>query len=364
MFKSFIGILSLGALLHTVTQTAIQQESTMGKKWNKNSGPGEKLLRLFALLLFSHERYSLTALAEILECSKQTVLRLVDQLEASGWGKVRREEDGRRALFWIERPGSLPRVSLNPEGLQELMLCRAFLEHMLPRAIDSGADTALRQASAYIPEGDAAHVAATNAVGGSVSKGRIDYSAFREFLDPLLRAIAEKTVCEITYKSPHAEEPRVFDFAPMRLLAHGESLYVTGWKVKPRGTPLPEHEDPTTLLAHRIRHVRLTRRTWSGLPEPEHTGAFGIMRGDAFSVSIRITTPEAVAYVAERIWSEDQKLDFQKDGSLILTMTAQSAPEVVSWVLSLGSAAEVLAPQWLRDEIAGEIALLRARYGE
>lgn len=336
----------------------------MPKKWNKNFGPGEKLLRLFSLLLFSHERYSLTTLAEILECSKQTVLRLIDQLEVSGWAKVRREEVRRRALFWIERPSSLPKISLNAEGLQELMLCRAFLAHMLPRSLDSGADTALRQASAYIPEDDAAHVAATDAMGGVISKGRIDYSVFREFLDQLLRVIAEKNVCEITYKSPHAEEPRVFDFAPMRLLAHGESLYVIGWKVKPKGTPLPEHDDPTTLLAHRIRHVRPTRRTWSGLPEPKDIGAFGIMRGEPFSVSVRITTPEAVAYVAERIWSEDQKLDFQKDGSLLLTMTAQSAPEVASWVLSLGSAAEVLVPQWLRDEIAGEVALAHARYGK
>lgn len=335
----------------------------MPKKWNKNFGPGEKLLRLFSLLLFSHERYSLTALAEVLECSKQTVLRLIDQLEASGWAKVRREDVGRRALFWIERPGSLPKVSLNAEGLQELMLCRAFLEHMLPRSLDSGADTTLRQASAYIAEADFAYVAATSAIGGAISKGRIDYSTFREFWDPLLRAIVEKTVCEVTYKSPHAEEPRVYDFAPMRLLAHGESLYVVGWQVISKGTPRPKYEYATTLLAHRIRHVRLTRRIWSELTEPEDTGAFGIMDGEPFSVSIRITSPEAVAYVAERIWSEDQKLDFQKDGSLTLRMTSQSALEVASWVLSLGSAAEVLAPQWLRKEVAGEIALLHARYG-
>jgi predicted DNA-binding transcriptional regulator YafY len=341
-----------------------QQEAIMPKKWNTDSGPGEKLLRLFSLLLFSHERYSLTALAEILGCSKQTVLRLIDQLECSGWAKVRREDEGRRALFWIERPGSLPKVSLNAEGLQELMLCRAFLEHILPRSFDSGADIALRQASAYIPEGDTASVATTNTIGGAVSKGRIDYSAFREFLDPLLRAVAGKSVCEIAYKSSHAEESRVFDFAPMRLLAHGESLYVAGWEVKPKGTPLPAYEDPTTLLAHRIRHVRPTRRTWKDLPEPENTGAFGIMRGEPFEVGVRITTPEAVAYVAERVWSEDQKLDVQEDGSLLLTITAQSAPEIASWILSLGSAAEVLAPQWLRGEIAGEVALLYARYGK
>lgn len=335
----------------------------MPKKWNRDLGPGEKLLRLFSLLLFAHERYSLTALAEILECSKQTVLRLIDQLEVSGWAKVRREDVGRRALFWIEKPGSLPKVSLNAEGVQELMLCRAFLEHMLPRSPHSGVDTALRQASAYIPMAEFAHVAAVSTIGGTISKGRIDYSAFQDFWNPLLRAIAEKIICEVSYKSPHAEEPHVYDFAPMRLLAHGESLYVIGWQVVPTGAPRPRYRYPTTLLAHRIRHVRLTGKIWSGLADPEDTGTFGIMRGEPFSVSVRITSSEAVAYVAERIWSEDQQLDFQKDGSLILTMTAQSALEVTSWVLSLGSAAEVLTPEWLRDEITEEVALLCARYG-
>ena len=37
----------------------------MGKKWNTEHGPGEKLLRLFALLLFTPESYSLSALADI-----------------------------------------------------------------------------------------------------------------------------------------------------------------------------------------------------------------------------------------------------------------------------------------------------------
>ena len=334
----------------------------MPKKWNKELGPGEKLLRLFSLLLFAHERYSLTALAEILECSKQTVLRLIDQLEAAGWAKVRRDDTGRRALFWIERPGTLPKVSLNAQGLQELILCRSFLEHILPRSLNTGADTTLRQASAYLPEAERATFPAMNTIGGVITKGRIDYSAFRHFMDPILRAIMEKTVCEITYKSPYAATARVFDFAPMRLLTHGESLYITGWQVTPKGTPLPEYEEQTTLLAHRIHKVCLTRRTWSNLPETESTGAFGIMQEEPFSLSIHITTPEAVAYVAERIWSEGQTLDTQEDGSLILTMTAQSAREVVSWVLSLGSAAHVLTPHWLQKEVADEVETLCARY--
>ena len=37
---------------------------------------GEKLIGLFVKLLFSGEKYSLTELAQMFSCSKQTVLRL------------------------------------------------------------------------------------------------------------------------------------------------------------------------------------------------------------------------------------------------------------------------------------------------
>ncbi len=41
---------------------------------------GEKLIGLFVRLLFSGESHSLTELAKMLECSKQTVLRLIDNI--------------------------------------------------------------------------------------------------------------------------------------------------------------------------------------------------------------------------------------------------------------------------------------------
>ncbi len=41
---------------------------------------GEKLISLFAKLLFTGRRYSLTELARSLGCSKQTVLRLIDDI--------------------------------------------------------------------------------------------------------------------------------------------------------------------------------------------------------------------------------------------------------------------------------------------
>jgi predicted DNA-binding transcriptional regulator YafY len=334
----------------------------MGKKWNTEHGPGEKLLRLFALLLFTPERYSLSALADTLDCSKQTVLRLIDQIESIGWAKVHKGEDGRKSLFWIERPASPPRIALNPEGLEQLALCRNFLEHLLPPVARLPMDAALQQAMAYVSEADAANVVAAEKLGGTFSKGRIDYSETQGFLHVLMRAAQARAVCEVSYRASVLKEPRTFDFAPQRVMAGRDSIYVIGWEVTGKGSVMPLYDEPLLLLAHRIREAHITRRTWKDLPDASFApDAFGIMRGKPFTVVVRITTPEAITYVAERIWSAEQKLEFPENDSLILTMTAQSPLEVMSWVLSLGSAAELLEPNWLREDIQAEIAAMGGR---
>ncbi|MBQ7585529.1 MAG: HTH domain-containing protein, partial [Desulfovibrionaceae bacterium] len=52
------------------------------------SKPGEKLLTLYTLLLVEYPNLiSLGELAQKLNCSKQTILRLIDQLESSNYCK-------------------------------------------------------------------------------------------------------------------------------------------------------------------------------------------------------------------------------------------------------------------------------------
>ncbi|MEW6078318.1 MAG: WYL domain-containing protein [Thermodesulfobacteriota bacterium] len=51
----------------------------------------------------------------------------------------------------------------------------------------------------------------------------------------------------------------------------------------------------------------------------------------------------AAAYARERRFSPDQKIRENKDGKHILTFTAASAPEVVSWVLAHGDEVKVLS---------------------
>lgn len=72
----------------------------------------------------------------------------------------------------------------------------------------------------------------------------------------------------------------------------------------------------------------------------------------------------AATYVGERIWSEGQRMERTPDGSLILSLKASSRAEIVSWVLSFGTNAELLEPADLREELRNISRNLSKCYGE
>jgi predicted DNA-binding transcriptional regulator YafY len=147
-------------------------------------------------------------------------------------------------------------------------------------------------------------------------------------------------------------------------VAYREAIHIHGWVVSEKGKAAPLFDKPTRLALQRLRNVLVTQRGAAHLPdvEEEHKGLFGVMEKEPFPVRIKFA-PAAATYVAEREWSEDQKVTVHKDGSITLAMTARSPAEVISWVLSFADAAELLAPEWLREELARHVETLAGAYG-
>ncbi|MBQ4567226.1 MAG: helix-turn-helix domain-containing protein [Desulfovibrio sp.] len=98
------------------------------------SKPGEKLLALYTLLMLRGQNpISLSELARILHCSKQTVLRYLDQLEASGYGKLEEPIVRGREHLYRMAPIAQPHLALGVRELSQLTLCRKMLLPSCPR---------------------------------------------------------------------------------------------------------------------------------------------------------------------------------------------------------------------------------------
>lgn len=105
----------------------------MAKKWDGDTTSSEKLLLLFATLLFNKRSFSIAELSSpsCLNASKATTLRLLRHLENSKIGILTREKRGRESYYRLEH-GQTPGLAPNPEGVAQLAFCRDLVLHLLP----------------------------------------------------------------------------------------------------------------------------------------------------------------------------------------------------------------------------------------
>lgn len=307
--------------------------------------PGEKLLSLYTIFMLKGAKHtSLGDLAQALDCSKQTVLRLLDQLEASGYGKLEPPvKKGKEHLYRMQKAPT--NLDMGVTELAQLALCRNLLLSLAPEGMSKimGAEAENQD---QVPNSGLSLI---------YTKGRIDYEPFQDQYSKLLQGLRARRVCFLEYKKHPAQEARSFHFAPLRLISYHESIAFLGWEVSDSGKTAIKFPNPLYLYLQRCRQVRLTQRSAAKLPLPDEVlnsrRDFGVMRGESFGV-VLLFESSAAAYVHDRQWSPDQKMRIMEDGRLLLEFKARSRPEVISWVLSFGKNVRALEPAWLRDELA------------
>ncbi|MBF0203857.1 MAG: hypothetical protein HQK67_05970, partial [Desulfamplus sp.] len=200
-------------------------------KQNVDKTYGQKIIHLFAKLLFSGEKHSLTRLSQMLECSKQSVLRMVDDITRV-YDVVIQEEiaEDRKKYFWLEKQNKrLPALNLSTSEYNLLRMCHAFTEHLMGEKLFEEAAGALDKNRALLTDsntGASRHFAA-------IIPGTIDYTKHKEVISNLITAMEKSLVCKISYKRVFASKPTIFYIKPLKLFSNKETLYLHA-KIEPR----------------------------------------------------------------------------------------------------------------------------------
>ena len=340
----------------------------MPQKLTPDTTYGQKLVSLFARLLFTGEWLGLVDLARDLGCSKQTVLRLVDDITLSYEAAVESKLEGGRRYYRIARrvPGE-PAAMLTPQEMDALLMCRAFTKHLLGNRGFVEAERALEKTSQLLAvggDGDG---------GGELGEGRfgvfrpgsIDYTPFMGYLHTISEAIGERRVCEAEYRKPGERRSKVFRFKPLKVFSWRESIYVHGrYAVMPGKKWKDVGYDPIWAL-QRFRRVEKTEVEFKWPADYDFEKGlnreFGMLRGEKFRVVAEFTG-WAADYVAEREWSPGQVVEWAKQGKLRLEFDAVSRDEVVSWVIGFGAHCRVVSPEVIVAAINERLAVVAVLY--
>ncbi len=295
-------------------------------------------------------------LSRLCDTSPRTVqrdLRDLEDMDIPLWD----EPDGRSCRYGIRDGYYLPPVHLQFEDALSLYLAARLLARYAddydPRIVH-----ALAKLAAVLPEPIAAEVQATAAT--LLDRGPDE--TFGQVMSVLAKGWATGQMVRIRYQSAESENVHEYTFCPYLVepLGVGNATYAIGWA--------SYFEAVRTFKVERIRYAEL-------LPEryeiPDDFGgpsmlesAWGIMYGEAQEeVALRFV-PGAVRRLRETRWHPSQCIEESPDGGCVLRVTVAHPEEMRYWILGWGPQVEVLAPAWLRAEIAAQARAMARVYGE
>ncbi len=308
-----------------------------------------RLRQIEQLLFLTPEGMRAAELAAKLAVTKRTIYRDVDFLCEQGlpvWQK-----DGR---FGLVRDGYLRPVHLSFHEaialmLAGLLLARTIDEHN-PHVV-----AALRKLATALPRPFVPHL---QRAANRIQERRRNQSQVA-VLEALAEGWATGRKVRLGYRSPRSGKLRRRTFAPYALEPTPSGIYAIGrddWA-----------DDIRTFKLDRLESAAVLPETFA-VPESFDLEAhlasgWRIMAGDRIQEVVLRFTPEVTPHVFERQWHPTQKLEKLDDGRALLRVFVAQPEEMQPFIRSWGAQVEVLAPEWLRDQIAAELRLAAQQYG-
>lgn len=309
-------------------------EREMPKKKNQNASPSEKLLDLFSLLSVARTWKTKKELSESLECSEQTIVRMMEVIDRklSGFAQIEVDFLGKKKMYRLRSVSDRNTLGVDVADLRSLSLCRGISKQYLSGEELERIDSSIRNISIAIKQNDVFNPGADVWFSG---KGRVDYSSKIDLIYYLQSAANCRKLCKVDYIPVGSKDVKSYRYAPVKIVSSNSTIYVCGYKLE-EGSIIVGR--PTNFAVHRISMVEIVDEYPQGIPPHPSEQMFGLNWHEPRRVKVRIDE-SAADYVRDRIWSSDQEIKELDDGSIILEMTTTSEKELNSWLGSFNGLA-------------------------
>jgi predicted DNA-binding transcriptional regulator YafY len=249
----------------------------------------------------------------------------------------------------IEGFRSITQLGFSPTELMALVFSRDLLRPLDGTPMKTLLDAAVSKAEAALPPEAMEHVGRMRdyfAVGLGPHK---NYRLHREVIDQLSRAIEESRTVQMRYYSASRNVTTRRDVDPYRLWYASGSLYLVAF--------CHLRDDVRMFAVDRIRSLKTTTHPCQ-MPlgfdiEAYVQDALVVMRGSQIEVEL-LFDEKTSAWVKDRQWHSSQKIEQLTGGRIRMALRVADTRELLGWILSFGSAVQVVRPAALRSKVREE----------
>ena len=305
-------------------------------------------------LIEARHGITLDELAEETGVGRRTVQRDLDAIQEAGYPLTSEWQDGVKLYRFLTRFKDVPPISFTLQELMTLSLLRSQLDLLNGTPFLEDMQSVFRKVNSVLPPRLAAHMERIAEVAHPLLQGKRDYSKSAEALRLIRHALLHQQSISISYRSTGRGEPATYRVDPYTLLFQKGGIYLLGYA--------QNRQALRTFAVERITAVEPGKERFE-VPEGFHAGqalegAFGIVAEPPMEVRIRFS-PGIAHAIRDRVWHASQSITEEADGGVLLSFRAGGKMEILSWLLSYGAHAELLAPEELRGDLgrlAGEAA--------
>jgi len=301
-------------------------------------------------------------LADELGVDRRTVVRWVTVLESewldeAGAPIVRREHHGGKAYAVLT--GARAPLSASIYQYAAAFAATRQLRAGGHTVLSEGADDVLERVEEGLSDGWKEAVPRVLQAFHYVPFAPKDHEASEDVLDQLVLALIHRHPVEVDYTNAAGAVSRQ-RLEPWSMVMYRDGFYLLA-------NP-PFRRKLLLYAVERMARASVDRRETFEVPRSfDPASAFGehlgLWRTEAEAERVRVAfAPALQAHVRARRWPGLQALTVLDDGRVCLELRVPVTPEIKSWVLSWGAAAEVLEPEGLREMVVEELEAAARRY--
>jgi predicted DNA-binding transcriptional regulator YafY len=234
----------------------------------------------------------------------------------------------------------------SPAELQALLTARQVLGNVQPGLLEGelqslqGRITSLLQKKGVDAEEGQSRIHIQSVAGRAVPE---------HLFQDVMAALIGRQQLHISYHGRRKDDTSERNISPQRLTQYRNSWYLDAWCHKAEGL--------RSFALERISDQSLLEDEAKEISEKvmgDHFDrSYGIFSGPAENTAVLKFSPEMSRWVADEQWHPDQKGSFDDTGAWTLELPFGSARELVMDILRYGPEVEVLAPDSLRETVAG-----------
>jgi predicted DNA-binding transcriptional regulator YafY len=309
------------------------------------------------LLIKSHPGIHVRDIAKSFDISERTIYRDFNTLSLAGFPVY--SSPGKGGGYFIDKDCFLPPLRFTCEEAASLLIAAKIFLYQKGFPYQKNIQLALSKIEGILESENKKYMQKIDKKI-SVYLGKMkDYQSYDTIFQQINKAIIDKNQIIITYYTITRNKQTLRTVNPFHLMFKGGFWYLIAfchWR-----------NEIKIFRIDRIKDIQQTNKSFS-IPSnfslPSYLGkSWQVVRGDGETYKIEIKIfPPASRWVREEVRHHTQKITTLDNETILFTAEVPSFIEIKKWVLQLGSCAQVIEPEELKNEVLEEIDGMRERY--